>query len=128
MPQATNLTLKDQNDVDVVFTLLTPAAGNSPAVWVAKSSGTSPATQDKIECSSVSKNGVRTAIWTLKTVDRTENSSGKEVANGSHLTTLSDAVANNVGDAVHARASALAKSLVATTLYQETSTSGFAGS
>lgn len=128
MPQATNITLKDENGADVVFTLLTPAAGSSPAVWVAKGTGTSPATQDKIECSSQSKAGVRTPVWTMKTIDRSENSSGKEVANGSHLTILSDAVTNSVSDAVHARAAAYAKSLAAEAIYTETATSGFAPS
>lgn len=128
MPQATNITLKNELDEDVVYTLLTPAAGSSPAVWAAKGTGDSPATQDKIECSMSSKSGVRTPVWTIKTIDRSTNSAGKEVANGSHLTIMSDAVANSVSDEVHARASAYAKSLAASTLYAQVSTTGYAPS
>lgn len=53
MPQAANFTVQDgaATPVDTLFTLLTPASGKSPAVWVAKSKGPNVAAQPKVDVS-----------------------------------------------------------------------------
>lgn len=53
MPQAANFTVLDgaATPADTLFTLLTPASGKSPAVWVAKSKGPTVATQPKVDVS-----------------------------------------------------------------------------
>lgn len=63
MPQAQNITVKDgaSTPADTQFTLMTPAAGNSPAVWNAKSKGPVTAAQPKLEISSQGFKNGRTA-------------------------------------------------------------------
>lgn len=54
---ATNFTIKDSANADVLFTAVASAAGNNPSVWYAKARGTAPAFQPKFQLSSTPRSG-----------------------------------------------------------------------
>lgn len=68
MPQAETFTIQDGNSVDTIFTNVTPASGNLPALYFARAKGAFPVQQPQIGLSSVGKlKGVRVVKQTVKT-------------------------------------------------------------
>lgn len=68
MPQASNFTIQDGSAVDTVFTNVTPASGNLPALYFARLKGAYPVQQPTIAISSAGKQGgVRVVKQTVKT-------------------------------------------------------------
>lgn len=79
MPQASHITIKDgqSTPADCLFTLLTPSAGNSPAVWNAKTKGPTSASQPRVEMSSEGFRGGRKVRLTVKVPAYVTGTDGK---------------------------------------------------
>lgn len=68
MPQASNFTIQDGSATDTLFTNVTPASGNLPALYFARLKGAYPVQQPTIGISSAGKQGnVRVVKQTVKT-------------------------------------------------------------
>lgn len=121
MPQAANFTVKDgaATPVDTLFTLLTPAAGKSAAVWVAKSKGPTVATQPKVDVSTTGTKVGRALRLSFRLPYWVTGTDGRVTVVDSQFASLSATVPDTIPDANRADFVALFANIIATALVKE---------
>lgn len=121
MPQAANFTVKDgaATPVDTLFTLLTPAAGKSAAVWVAKSKGPTVATQPKVDVSTTGTKVGRALRLSFRLPYWVTGTDGRVTVVDSQFASLNTTVPDTIPDANRADFVALFANIIATALVKE---------
>ncbi len=130
MPQAANITVKDgqSTPADTLFTLLTPSAGNFPAVWVARSKGPTTATQPRLESSSEGFKGGRRVRITIKVPYYVTGTDGKSTFVDNYHVSSQVVIPDTIPAGFRADGAAYAGNLVTHALIKETITDGYAAS
>lgn len=128
MPQAINITIKDgqSTPADCLFTLLTPAAGNSPAVWSAKTKGPTSASQPRVELSGEGFRGGRKLRLTVKVPAYVTGTDGKVSLIDNFHFSGQVTIPDTVPVAFRADAVAYIGNLLSHALIKETLTDGYA--
>lgn len=121
MPQAASFTVEDgaATPVDTLFTLLTPAAGKSAAVWVAKSKGPTVATQPKVDVSTTGTKVGRALRLSFRLPYWVTGTDGRVTVVDSQFASLSMTVPDTIPDANRADFVALFANIIATALVKE---------
>lgn len=127
MPQATDLSLKNNAAVAKTFALATPAGPTAPAVWYLRE-GANPGVFPKVECSSASAAGGagRKVKLSFNLPVATVNASGATVSAAKMSFNLDVTVPDLVPDASRDDAVAFVKDLVASTLMVSVFKTGYA--
>ena len=121
MPQAANFTVKDgaATPVDTLFTLLTPASGKSPAVWVAKSKGPNVAAQPKVDASTTGTKIGRSLRLSFRLPYWVTGTDGRVTVVDSMFASLNTTVPDTIPDANRDDFVALFANIVASAIVRE---------
>ena len=121
MPQAANFTVQDgaATPVDTLFTLLTPASGKSPAVWVAKSKGPNVAAQPKVDASTTGTKIGRSMRLSFRLPYWVTGADGRVTVVDSMFASLNTTVPDTIPDANRDDFVALFANIVASAIVRE---------
>lgn len=128
MPQAINITVKDgqSTPADTLFTLLTPAAGTNPAVWVARTKGPTTACQPRVDISSEGFKGGRRVRVTIKVPSYTVGSDGKVSIEDAWHAAAAVTIPDRVPASFRADGAAYLANVLAAAIVKESNIDGYA--
>lgn len=128
MPQAGNIVVKDNANVDVEFTNVQPSSGNLPATYLARAKGASTASQPVIAISAKGQKGSREIRETVRTPYAIVGVDGVTRVQDSVFTEIRTVLPDNVPDAVRAEHCAYVRNSLAVLQVKEAHETGYAPS
>lgn len=127
MAQATNFTIKDgaSTPADTLFTNVTPAGGQTPATYYARTKGPSQASQPVIMMSGKGKQKARETFQTVRTPYSVVGTDGRVTVVDSCYTEIRTVLPDSVPDDVRAMHSAYVRNSQDVAQLQEGATTGY---